>query len=410
MNYNLFYLVSNIPLWLLAFLGFIFAFFITCIAIPSIVKVADLKGLCDTPNHRTSHIKAIPTLGGIAVFTGFVISTVIFASHVFHSDLDYIIAGLLIIFIIGVKDDILILDPKKKLAAQVVVALIFSLLADLKISNMFGLFGVNEIPYVIAIVFTVFVFIVIDNGFNLIDGIDGLSSGIGALTSLTLGFLFRRAGDAPYMIMSFSFAGALIAFFRYNVFSKLNKIFLGDTGSLIIGMVMSILTIKFLQDCAVLIASKEAFIQSVPAITIGILIIPLFDTLRIFYIRIRQGKSPFSPDKQHIHHRLLQLGKTHLQATLILISANAVFIISAVLLQGIGTLRLIGLMLITASALSSLLMRLVKQRIKEPVQTRYVRVRPLEVIYKQRKEERNQRKEKEAITPEEKTRKVEVLS
>ncbi len=388
MIYNLSYLVSITPSWLLAVLGFLMAFYITGKAIPSIVTVADLKGLCDTPNHRTSHSSAIPTLGGIAIFVGFLVSTAIFAGHTFHADLGYIIAGLLIIFIIGVKDDILILDPKKKLIAQVMVALLFALFADLKISNLHGLFGINEIPYVIAIGLTVFVFIVVDNGFNLIDGIDGLSSGVGALTSLTMGFLLWKSGDTPYMIMSFSFTGALIAFFRFNVFSKMNKIFLGDTGSLIIGMVLSILTVKFLQDCALLNNGEHVFMQSAPAVVIGILIIPLFDTLRIFYIRMRQGKSPFTPDRQHIHHRLLQLKFTHLQSTLILLGVNALFIVSVLLLQGVGIIWLTGILLAMASLLSYVLMTYVKHQAKEPVMGRYVKVRKPEVIFRHRRLER----------------------
>ncbi len=409
MSYNLFYLVSIMPLWLLAVMGFILAFFITCMAIPSIVSVADLKGLCDEPNHRTSHNHAIPTLGGIAIFVGFVVSTVVFAGHVFHSDLNYIIAGLLIIFIIGVKDDILILDPRKKLAAQIIVALLFTLLADLKISNLFGVFGVNEIPYIIAIGLTVFVFIVVDNGFNLIDGIDGLSSGVGALTSLSLGVLLWKTGDNAYMIMSFSFAGALIAFFRYNVFSKENKIFLGDTGSLIIGMVMTILTVRFLQDCIIQPESKAFFAHSAPAIVIAILILPLFDTLRIFYIRIRQRKSPFSPDKKHIHHRVVQLGFTHLQATLTLLGINALFIVFVLVFQNIGTLWLIGAMLSIAMGLSFIMMTLVRKKIKIPLQSRYIKVRNMEVIQRTQRIKRIRIKEIKTVRQQEVHKKIKVV-
>jgi len=255
------------------------AFGITWFTIPSIVNISRSKGLCDIPNGRTSHTNTIPTLGGIAVFAGLVLSTVIFAGAYFKFELKYIISGLIIVFFIGIKDDILIIDPWKKLAGEILAAVLIAVFADIRITNFYGLFDIDQIPYIVSILLTIFVFIVIINGFNLIDGIDGLASGIGILTSSVFGIWFWMTGNIAFTVFSFSFAGSLLAFFYFNIFSKENKLFLGDTGSLVTGLVVGVLACRFLQ--LELNAKGTADIQSSPAVVFGILIIPLFDTLRV---------------------------------------------------------------------------------------------------------------------------------
>ena len=341
------------------------AFCMTWFIIPSVVKVSRLKNLCDTPNGRTSHINATPTLGGIAIFVGLVLSTVIFAGSYFKFELKYIIAGLIIVFFVGIKDDILIIDPLKKLAGQIFAVVLIAVFADIRITDLYGLFYVYHLPYIASILLTVFVFIVIINGFNLIDGIDGLASGIGILTSSVFGIWFWMTGNIAYTIFSFSFVGTLTAFFCFNVFGKKNKIFLGDTGSMVTGFVMGVLACSFLQ--LELITQGVTKIPSAPTVVCGILIVPLFDSLRVFILRIKQGKSPFKADRQHIHHRLLQLGCTHLQATLILISVNLFFVVLSYLLRGIGIIWLMGVILGVASLMSYILVTTAKERNKKAI-------------------------------------------
>jgi UDP-N-acetylmuramyl pentapeptide phosphotransferase/UDP-N-acetylglucosamine-1-phosphate transferase len=350
---------------MLIILGFLMAFGITWFTIPSIVNISRLKGLCNKPDGRTSHTGNIPTLGGIAVFVGLVISTVIFAGAYFKFELKYIVTGLIIVFFIGIKDDILIINPWKKLAGQILAAVIIAVFADIRITSFYGLIDIVQIPYIISILLTTFVFIVIINGFNLIDGIDGLASGIGIVTSSVFGIWFWINGNIAYAVFSFTFAGSLSAFFYFNVFGKENKLFLGDTGSLVTGLVLGVLACHFLQ--LQLIIDGAAFIQSAPAVVFGILIIPLFDSLRVFTLRIVQGKSPFKTDHQHIHHRLLQLGCTHLQATLILIFVNLFFIGLSYLLQGIGILWLLGVILGLASLMSYILLILAMGKAKNVI-------------------------------------------
>jgi UDP-N-acetylmuramyl pentapeptide phosphotransferase/UDP-N-acetylglucosamine-1-phosphate transferase len=344
-------------------MGFLMAFCMTWFIIPSVVKISRLKNLTDTPNGRTSHVKATPTLGGIAVFVALVLSTVIFAGTYFKFELKYIISGLIVVFFIGIKDDILIIDPLKKLAGQIFAVILIAVFAGIRITSLYGLFHIGQLPYVASILLTVFVFIVIINGFNLIDGIDGLASGIGILTSSVFGIWFWINGHMACTILSFSFVGTLAAFFYFNVYGKTNKIFLGDTGSMIIGFVMGVLACRFLQ--LELVSQGSATIPSAPTVVCGILIVPLFDSLRVFILRIKQGKSPFKADRQHIHHRLLQLGCTHLQATLILIGVNIFFIVLSYSLRDIGIIWLMAVIVGLACIMSYILVTSAKARYKK---------------------------------------------
>jgi len=351
------------PAWSMVLAGFLLSWLITFTSIPSIVSVAKAKGLNDKPNGRSSHNNGIPLFGGVAVFAGFILSTVIIAGVGFVHELKYIIAGLIILFFIGVKDDILVIDPKKKLVGEVLASLIIIILGDIRIDNFHGFVGIFQVSYVISIIFTLFVFIVIINGFNLIDGIDGLSSGVGIITSVTFGIWFWISGHVPYVVFSFSLAGALIAFFYFNVFSKNNKIFLGDTGALIIGMAMAIIVVRFLQFEVA--ATGLANTPATTAVAIGILIIPLYDTIRVFTIRVAKGTSPFKADRLHVHHRLLELGISHIKATSIILGVNILFIVLVLLLQHIGNMTLFFIILGLATLLSYIPVYLVKRTERE---------------------------------------------
>lgn len=328
-----------LPIWALILFAFLSSFVISYISIPTINKIAHLKNLCAVPNNRTMHFSAIPTLGGVAIFIGFIISSVFIAGTTFGFEFNYIFAGAIILFFLGIKDDLLVISPYHKLIGQIISAIMVSVLADIRIEHLYEFLNIETIPYFVSIVFTVFAFLVIINGFNLIDGIDGLSSGVGIFTASIYGLWFWSNNIISYAVLSFSIAGALLAFFRFNVFGKKNKIFLGDTGSLITGFVVAVLTVKFLQLESKMI--NEEYIQASPAIAFSILIIPLFDTLRIFAIRIKQGRSPFVADKQHIHHRLVRLGLSHFQATSVILTVNLAMVIFCFFFQRRGNIRLI---------------------------------------------------------------------
>lgn len=344
--------------------SFAVAFLITYIAIPSIVSVAQAKNLYDMPNVRGSHSKPTPVLGGTSVFAGMVISTILFTDIGFESDLKYIISALIALFFIGIKDDIILLtQPWLKFVIQIVAALLIILLGDVRIIHFHGFLGLESVSYILSISYSVLFFILLTNAFNWIDGIDGLASGIGIMASITFGTWFTLSGYDSYAIMSFALAGGLCAFFYFNVFSKKNKIFLGDTGSLILGFSLAVFAIKFMQFGVE--TSGNLRIESAPAVAISILFIPLFDMLRVITIRLLQRRSPFIGDKQHIHHRLLDFGFSHLKATVIILCFNTILIALPLSLQQLRSSLLIFIELAIASLLSFIMMSLLRKKYRK---------------------------------------------
>jgi UDP-GlcNAc:undecaprenyl-phosphate/decaprenyl-phosphate GlcNAc-1-phosphate transferase len=313
-----------IPPYLLIGISCLVTFLITFSAIPSIVRIANNKGLMAHPNGRTSHMIPTPNLGGIAIFAGVIISSILFTGINTAHELKFIIAGMLILFFVGLKDDLQDLPPYQKLIGQLISALIIILPGDFYLHTLHGLFGIHELPFIPAILLTIFLFLALINSLNLIDGIDGLASGIGILASFFFGVVFLMDGQMAYAIMSFIVATSLLAFFYYNVFGKKNKIFMGDTGSMLIGLLLAILTINFLN-----LENSGMFVNQThyePAVCLSVLIIPLFDTARVMVIRMSRGKSPFAADRIHIHHHVLRLTGNHLTATVLILSLNLVFI------------------------------------------------------------------------------------
>lgn len=275
-------------------LCFVWSFLVSVFAIPSIINVAHIKQLLDEPNMRTIHVSLTPRLGGIAIFAGLVSAYTIFGD--FTKEIQQVFAGCIILFFIGLKDDIITLSTFKKFFVQVLAAGIVIFIGDIRISNFHGFLGWYELPYGISYAFTMFVIIGITNAVNLIDGLDGLA---GSITIVTTGifcyfFLVLGNGTSEYFgNIGLALIGGVLGFLRYN-FNKA-IIFMGDTGSLICGFLLSIFAVKFIQI---------DFVPSSPVTVASILIIPVFDTLRVFLIRVLNGKSPFSPDRNHIHHIL----------------------------------------------------------------------------------------------------------
>ncbi|MCB0658990.1 MAG: undecaprenyl/decaprenyl-phosphate alpha-N-acetylglucosaminyl 1-phosphate transferase [Saprospiraceae bacterium] len=333
-------------------LSFITAFTLTFVAIPSIINVAKVKHLMDEPGERRSHTDSIPTLGGIGIFAGVIFSIVLWTPFGVFQDLQYILCAFVIIFLIGAKDDLVPMSPWRKLAGQLFAAFILVYKANVRLTSFYGLFGITLLPDMISYAFSIFTILVIINSFNLIDGINGLTGSISTLISLVLGVWFFLVDQLDLAIVAFALAGSVLAFMRYNVTPA--KIFMGDTGSLFVGLVCAILTIKFIEVHRELSGSIYA-VRSAPAVAIGILILPLFDTLRVFTIRILRGHSPLSPDRRHIHHMMIDAGFSHMQATGILILSNIAFIVIALKYQNLGNFQLLILILSMALILTALL-------------------------------------------------------
>ncbi|MBN1769477.1 MAG: undecaprenyl/decaprenyl-phosphate alpha-N-acetylglucosaminyl 1-phosphate transferase [Prolixibacteraceae bacterium] len=310
----------------------IIAFAFTAYSIPQIVRVSRAKKLFDEPNSRKLNTTVVPNLGGIAIFIGLTLGVTLGGDGFPFFDLKYIFASLLIIFFTGLKDDLVGISPRSKLTAMAVSIAVIALFSNLKLSHLYGFLGINQLGFIPSLLLTFFVGVVIINSFNLIDGIDGLASSIAIQIATVFGIWFVIIGLPEYALISFSLAGACLAFFIYNVFGHRHKVFMGDTGSLLIGTLIFVLAVKFNEFNAVY--TGVHVIKAVPAVLIGFLVYPLFDVLRVFMLRVFVAKkSPFKPDKNHIHHRLLALGMTHLQATIVIFVNNIIFMAGSLFLQ-----------------------------------------------------------------------------
>jgi len=348
-------------------IAFVVSVLLNIYIVPVILRISKAKRLFDNPdNQRKSHVGSVPTLGGLGFFTiisvvGLVmINTCGLSRGSFETQftaLPPMMAGLTILFFIGLKDDLLSISARKKLIAQIAAVVILIIYGDLRFTSLQGMFHIGDIRFIASFFLTLFAGIVITNSFNLIDGIDGLASSISMLASLVFGYLFYKAADFEYAILAAIVVGANIPFFYYNVFSKKNKIFMGDTGSLLLGFIMFVFVIRF-NELNVLRAYKEHIVAA-PSFSFAILILPLYDTLRVFAIRIMRGQSPFKADRRHLHHILIDLGLNHLQATAVLIGVNILFIAMAYFLNFLGNSMLLFIILgsMTVLSLSAVLLR-----------------------------------------------------
>jgi len=352
--------------------GFVVAFIVTYISIPTILDIARLKKLFDVPNGRSSHEQITPTLGGIGIFAGFIIASLVFLNIPHIPYFQFVMASALIIFFLGLKDDIEGLRPLKKLIGEIVAAGIIIDLGGVRISSLHGFLGINALPYTFSELISLIVIVGIINAFNLIDGIDGLSSGVGILASLAFGLWFYLTGHIELAAMAAILMGALLAFFRFNFLSRTKKIFMGDIGSLLLGLILSVFAIKFNEINAAMNTGGIYFINAAPSVSIGILIIPIFDTVRVMLVRMIKGDSPFKPDKRHLHHYLLEITGSHHKATSLLLSFNVLFILFSFWFRNLSVVAHMMILIALASVLSFIPFYMVRRRHKKHVVGKFV--------------------------------------
>ena len=350
----------TLPSELALLMTFVVAFVVTFLSIPPIVRIARKKNLLEKPSQRRSHTRQVPILGGIAIFAGFTVSAGTFINHNFFPALQYVLVACIIMFFIGLKDDMQAISPRKKLAAQIIASLILIILGDLNFTSLHGFFGIYEFnSQIVKMFLTLFVIILITNSLNLIDGIDGLASSVGIIATLFFGFWFYISGNIEYSLVSAALFGSLLGFFRYNVSDGKFKIFMGDTGSLIVGLLLSVQVIMF-NELNINSSEISFSVESAPIVSFAVLIIPLYDTLRVFIIRMSRGRSPFLADKNHLHHCILKLGFSHIQSTLIIVLVSLFFISLAIILQNINKYLLVLIILTLATILSHFLEKAIK--------------------------------------------------
>ena len=321
-------------IYILLITTFIISFIVTYGVIPVIIGVAYSKGLIDKPNNRTSHNLSIPTLGGLAIFLGFILSVSLFTDFKIFPSLQYFMFAMIVGFFLGIKDDIIALAPNKKFIGLFIAVSVLVIFGNVRISGFYGLFGISELPYWISIIFSIFTFLTIINAVNLIDGINGLCTVTSIIASASFGvwfFLVNNEVSMQLVILISALLGALIAFLKYNLTPA--KIFMGDTGSLLLGVILAFLAIEFIE----INANYEGLykIKTSPVVAMGFIALPLVDMLKVFIIRLYNKKSPFYPDKRHIHHLLLELGLNHTQATIILSLLSISFIFLSLYLSNI---------------------------------------------------------------------------
>jgi UDP-GlcNAc:undecaprenyl-phosphate GlcNAc-1-phosphate transferase len=288
-----------------ALICFITAFVVAMVSIPPVIMLVNKYKLHDIPGTRKEHSMPTPTLGGIAIMAGMIISLVFWFPYSITNELVTCFFSIVILFAMGITDDLEDLSAKHKFLVEIALAFLIAL-SGIRITTFGGLFGLHELPVSAQYTFTIFAIVGITNAFNLIDGIDGLAGGLSFMSLVTLGIFLTISGDRSFALIAFALAGSVLAFLYFNMNPA--KIFMGDTGSLVLGFVIAILCTRLIQVNNLAI---QPLLRTAPLFALGMVLIPVFDTIRVFALRIWKGQSPFVPDRTHIHHLLTNAGVSH---------------------------------------------------------------------------------------------------
>lgn len=302
----------------------VLSYVIVSVVIPPLLRVVKAKQLFEPHDERKVHEDVVPTIGGVAIFIGYIMSIFLCTKTSCINELRFLFPALVLMLFIGLKDDLIVISAKKKFLVQLFAAVMLVVMGDIRIVHLNGILNVYELHYWVSVPLSVFIIVAAINAFNLIDGIDGLASGIAFIASVAIGICFLMIGHPEFGIACFALTGSVAAFFRYNVFSKRYKLFMGDTGSLIIGITLITLSIKFHEYA--LQAPPAVFSDYSLALIGAFLVVPLIDIVRVMAIRIWQGKSPFYADRNHIHHLVLNISSSHFLATLKILVVNLLVI------------------------------------------------------------------------------------
>jgi len=304
-HFNLLQASLNFSDFKFGLLTYVMAFVLTLIFIPPVIFMVKRFKLFDRPNARKEHSVPTPTFGGISIFAGMMVSLVFWFKFYNHPSIITFFLSMILLFGVGIMDDLKDLAARYKLVIEAGVASLLAV-SGIRITSFGGLFGINELHITAQYLITVITIVGITNAFNLIDGIDGLAGGLGFMSLVTLGIFLTISKDLNYAMIAFALAGALLGFLYFNFNPA--RIFMGDTGSLLLGFVIAVLCVQLMKINTI---HPTPVVPNIYVFTLGIVMIPVFDTLRVFGTRIWKGRSPFSADKTHIHHLITNKGFTH---------------------------------------------------------------------------------------------------
>ena len=343
--------------YLIGLISFIVGF----IGMPVIIRIAKAKGFVVRPNKRMSHTGEIPNIGGLNICFSYMLTFLLFESNQFSQN-QFFLIGLLIIMTIGFIDDVLVLTPAAKLVGETLAGIALIGFADIRITHLHGLLGITEIGIIPSYLISLFILIAIINAVNLIDGIDGLASGLGILYCLFFAVYFGLAGETSWSISAICMIGSLAVFFTFNVFGHREKIFMGDSGSLLLGYLLTTFVFRFCEINAYHEVPEFLHMDAAPAVAICVLTVPIFDTIRVSLTRIKKHRSPFLPDKNHIHHLLLRTGLNHIQTTCVILTVSMLFIGLGILGRNWNMWVLVICDFAIATALTLILWRIINKK------------------------------------------------
>ena len=311
------------------------AFLVTMLIYPHILNFARKHNIVDNPNARKLQRVPVPVMGGTTVFIGFMVAVIVTYCIDPNPRIIPVVGLLLVMYLIGVWDDVKDVSAAFRFMIELLVVWMMIMLLGIEINDFHGLWGVNQVPDVVSVPLSLVAGVGIINAINLIDGVDGYCSTYGSMACAVFAIVFYNAGDMTMFTLSLIGIGSLIPFFFHNVFGKTSKMFLGDGGSLMLGTLLTMLVFSTLSSNSPCSTYGESGL-SLPALTLAVLAVPVFDTLKVMTIRVARGHSPFHPDKTHLHHLFIEMNFSHLATSGVIVAVNALIVVALVIAWTLG--------------------------------------------------------------------------
>lgn len=344
----------------------------TAYLVPKIISIVKFKKLMDDPNARSSHKIATPSLGGMAFFIILIISMYFNHSYDTFGVATSFYPAITILFFLGLKDDLVVLSPRTKLIGQICSCLFILANVKFKIISFHGFFGINEVDPWVGFAIGLVLMLAIINAFNLIDGIDGLASSIGIVAFSGFAIVFFMAHRYFFCLTSVTMVGILIGFLFFNLSTK-NKIFMGDTGSMLLGFMLGVMSVRFLSLDQESINRIPFNAIDIPIVIISFLIVPLFDTGRVFTIRLMNGKGVFSPDRNHLHHVLVDAYKiSHRRASFYIANVNIIAVVVFSLVLKLSNIYVASAIIILSIIAAAIFLNKIKRKKFDTIRKRNV--------------------------------------